>query len=77
MILPRLCINGSRYRVELYYPEEPNEPIAIFSGQSAKTTTDLFGHMLCMAIENYDDGYDIGYNDAIEDMEGGEFDVGV
>ena len=49
----------------------------MFGGQSAKATTDLFGHMLCMAIENYDDGYDIGYNDAIEDMEGGEFDVGV
>ena len=77
MILPRLCINGSRYRVELYYPEEPNAPIAIFSGQSSKATTDLFGHMLCMAIENYEDGYDIGYNDAIEDMEGGEFDVEV
>ena len=77
MILPRLCINGSRCYIELYYPEESNAPIAIFSGQSSKTITDLFGHMLCMAIENYDDGYDIGYNDAIEDMEGGEFDVEV
>ena len=47
----------------------------MFGGQSAKATTDLFGHMLCMAIENYDDGYDIGYNDAIENMEGGAFDV--
>ena len=75
MILPRLCINGSRCYIELYYPEEPNAPIAIFSGQSSKTITDLFGHMLCMAIENYDDGYDIGYNDAVEDMEGGAFDV--
>lgn len=77
MILPRLCINGSRYRVELYCPDEPDNPIAIFGGQSAKATTDLFWHMLCMALENYDDGYDIGYNDAIEDMEGGEFDVEV
>lgn len=59
MILPRLCINGSRYRVELYYPEE------------------LFSNMLYMALENYDDGYDIGYNDAIKDREGGEFDVEV
>ena len=72
MILPRLCINGSIYRVELYYPEEPNEPIAIMSG-SAKSSCDLFANMLYMALENYDDGYDIGYNDAIEDMEGGEF----
>ena len=31
--------------------------------------------MLYMALENYDDGYDAGYNDAIEDMEGGEFGV--
>ena len=77
MILPRLCINGSRCYIELYYPEEPNAPIAIFSGQSAKATTDLFGHMLCMAIENYDDGYDIGYNDAMEDMEGSEFEPSV
>ena len=75
MILPRLCINGSRCYIELYYPEEPNNPIAIFSGQSAKAATDLFGHMLCMAIENYDDGYDIGYNNAVDDMEGGAFDV--
>ena len=75
MILPRLCINGSRCYIELYYPEEPNDPIAIFSGQSAKAATDLFGHMLCMAIENYDDGYDIGYNNAVDDMEGGAFDV--
>ena len=75
MILPRLYINGSRCYIELYYPEEPNNPIAIFSGQSAKAATDLFGHMLCMAIENYDDGYDIGYNNAVEDMEGGAFDV--
>ena len=49
----------------------------MFGGQSAKATTDLFGHMLCMAIENYDDGYDIGYNDAIEDLEGGEFEPSV
>ena len=75
MILPRLCINGSRCYIELCYPEEPNNPIAIFSGQSAKAATDLFGHMLCMAIENYDDGYDIGYNNAVDDMEGGAFDV--
>ena len=75
MILPLLCINGSRCYIELYYPEEPNNPIAIFSGQSAKAATDLFGHMLCMAIENYDDGYDIGYNNAVDDMEGGAFDV--
>lgn len=34
-------------------------------------------NMLYMALENYDDGYDIGYNDAVKDMEEGEFDVEV
>lgn len=76
MILPRLCINGSRYHVELYYPEDPDEPIAIMSG-SAKSSCELFMNMLYMALENYDDGYDIGYNDAIEDMGGGGCDVEV
>ena len=76
MILPRLCINGSRYRVELYYPEEPDEPIAVMSG-SAKSSCELFANMLYMALENYDNGYAIGYNDAIEDMGGDECDVGV
>lgn len=76
MILPRLCINGSRYHVELYYPEDPDNPIAIMSGP-AKSVTETFANMLYMALENYDDGYDIGYNDAIEDMEGGEFNVEV
>ena len=76
MILPRLCINGSKYRVELYYPEEPDVPIAIMSGP-AKSVCETFINMLSIALENYDDGYDIGYNDAIEDMEGGEFDVEV
>ena len=76
MIIARLCINGSRYRVELYYPEEPDVPIAIIAG-SAKSSCELFMNMLYMALENYDDGYDVGYNEAIEDMERGEFDVGV
>lgn len=68
MILPRLCINGSRYRAELYYPESPDEPIAIMSG-SSKSVTETFFNMLTMALENYGDGYDMGYNDAIDDME--------
>lgn len=77
MILPRLCINDSKYRVELYDPKEPNNTIIYLSNQSPDVITDLFANMLYMALENYDDGYDIGYNDAIEDMEGGEFDVEV
>lgn len=76
MILPRLCINGSRYRVELYYPEDPDNPIATMSG-SARSSCDLFTNMLYMMLENYDDGYDVGYNDAIDDMGGGEFNVEV
>lgn len=68
MILPRLCINGSRYRVELYYPEEPDEPISIIT-TSAKSAYEIFLNILNLAIENYDDGYDAGYHDAIETME--------
>lgn len=60
----------------MYYLEDPDNPIAIMSG-SARSSCDLFTNMLYMALENYDEGYDIGYNDAIEDMEEGEFDVEV
>ena len=74
MILPRLCINGSRYRVELYYPEESDNPIAVISG-SARSMCETFGNMLYMALENYDDGYEVGYMDAIDEMEGGELGV--
>ena len=76
MILPRLCINDSRYRVELYSPEDPDNPIAIMSG-SARSSCDLFANILYIVLENYDDGYDVGYNDAIDDIEEGEFDVEV
>ncbi len=76
MILPRLCINGSRYRVELYDPKEPNNTIIYLSNQSPDVITDLFANMLYMTLENYDDGYDIGYDDAIQDFEeGGGLDV--
>ncbi len=66
MILPRLCINDNAYRVELYYPEESDEPIAIISG-SAKSSCELFMNMLCMTLENYNDGYDIGYKHGLTD----------
>lgn len=62
MILPRLCINGSRYRVELYYPEEPDEAISIFSG-SSKSMCETFINLLYMALENYDEGYCAAIND--------------
>lgn len=78
MILPRLCINGSKYRCELYYPEEPNEPITVMPG-STKSSCDLFINMLYMALENYDDGYEVGYMDAymdaIDNIEGGDLGV--
>lgn len=75
MILPRLCINGSRYRVELYDPKKPNNTVIYLSNQSPDVITDLFANMLYMALENYDDGYEIGYMDAIEDMEGDDLGV--
>lgn len=36
---------------------------------------ETFGNMLYMALENYDDGYEVGYMDAIDEMEGGELGV--
>lgn len=72
MILPRLCINGSRYRVELYYPECPEEPIAIMSGLS-KSVTETFFNMLTMALDNYDDGYCCGYEDAVTNLENEDY----
>lgn len=62
MILPRLCINNGRYRVELYYPEEPNEVISVFSG-SSKSMCETFMNLLYMALENYDEGYCAAIND--------------
>ena len=38
-------------------------------------TAEVFFKLLATVLEAYDDGYDIGYNDAIEDMGGGEFNV--
>lgn len=63
MILPRLCINDSRYRVELYYPEEPDEAISVFSG-SSKAMCEAFMNLLYMALENYDEGYCAAINDS-------------
>ena len=74
MILPRLCINGSKYRVELYYTEEPDVTIAVMSG-SARSMCEIFANILYTALENYDDGYEVGYMDAIDEMEGGELGV--
>ena len=62
MILPRLYINDSRYRVELYYPEEPDEAIGVFSG-SSKSMCETFINLLYMALENYDEGYCAAIND--------------
>lgn len=62
MILPRLCINGSRYRIELYYPEEPDEAISVFS-RSSKAMCEAFMNLLYMALENYDEGYFAAIND--------------
>lgn len=62
MILPRLCINGSRCRVELYYPEEQDEAISVFSG-SSKAMCEAFMNLLYMALENYDEGYFAAIND--------------
>ena len=41
-------------------------------------TAEVFFELLTTVLEAYDDGYGVGYNDAIQDFEeGGEFDVEV
>lgn len=77
MIIPILHIDGDETCIHLIDPIYPHEPYCRFQMTTNDDTTQLFFDLLTMAFENYDDGYEVGYNDAIEDMEGGEFDVGV
>lgn len=81
MILPRLFIddNGNSCRMEIYDPEAPEYPLFVMSGIGMGTTTvaDVFINFLASATENYGDGYDIGYIDCADDMEGGEFEDSV
>ena len=74
MTLPILNINSTEHR---YYIElidiHNNECTDIIQLADSDETIYLFFRFLDMLIEYYEKGYD----NAIEDMEGGEFDVGV
>lgn len=76
-MIPILHIDGDETCIHLIDPAYPHEPYCRFQMTTNDDTTQLFFDLLTMAFENYDDGYEVGYNDAIEDMEGGEFDVEV
>lgn len=74
MIIPTLHINEQDdVCVHLIDPYFPHEPYAILQMENIDDTIDIFFNLLIMALENHNDGY----NDAMEDMEGGELDVEV
>ena len=76
MIIPTLHIDGDEICIHLVDPIYPHEPYSVIEmGNNSDDTADMFLDLLTAMLENYDDGYDVGYNDAMEDMEGGEFNV--
>lgn len=77
MIIPTLHIDGDESCIRLVDPAYPHESYSVFQIETNDDTAEVFFELLTTVLEAYDDGYDIGYNDAIKDMEGGEFDVEV
>ena len=77
MIIPTLHIDGDESCIRLVDPAYPHESYSVFQMETNDNTAEVFFELLATVLEAYDDGYDIGYNDAIEDMEGGGFDVEV
>lgn len=76
MIIPNLHITDNGPCIHLVDPLYPHEPYCRFQMTTDDDTTKLFFDLLTMAFENHDDGYEAGYNDAIQDMEeGGLLDV--
>ena len=70
MILPTLHIDEQNdVSVHLIDPHYPYEPYTILQMKNINDTTDIFFKLLVMTLENYNDGYDMGYNDATEDIE--------
>ena len=55
--------------IHLIDPYCPHEPYTILQMENIDDTIDIFFNLLIMALENYNDGYDMGYNDATEDIE--------
>lgn len=70
MIIPTLHIDEQDdVCVHLIDPYFPHEPYTILQMENIDDTTEVFFNLLIMALENHGDGYDMGYNDAMEDME--------
>lgn len=78
MIIPTLHITDNESWIELIDLVHPDdEPIVETSMTTTEDTVVMWYDLLTICIDNYGMGYDIGYNDALEDMEGGEFEPSV
>ena len=78
MIIPILHIDGDESCIRLVDPVYPHESYSVFQMETNDDTAEVFFELLTTVLEAYDDGYGVGYNDAIQDFEeGGELDVEV
>lgn len=78
MIIPTLHIDGDESCIHLVDPAYPYKPYSLFQMETNDDTAEVFFELLTTVLEAYDDGYGVGYNDAIQDFEeGGELDVGI
>lgn len=76
MIIPTLHINGDEACIHLVDPAYPHESYSVFQMETNDDMAEVFFELLTTVLEAYDDGYGVGYNDAIQDFEeGGELDV--
>lgn len=78
MIIPTLYITDNESWIEFIdLAHTDDEPIIKTSMTTTEDTVVMWYDLLTICIDNYGIGYDIGYNAAIEDMEGGEFEPSV
>ena len=76
MIIPTLHIDGDEACIHLVDPAYPNEPYSLFQMETNDNTAEVFFELLTTVLEAYENGYGVGYNDAIQDFEeGGGLDV--
>lgn len=69
MILPRLKINQEgKCKLELYYPDETCDETVFSISGADKPICEMFLNILYMSLDNYDEGYNDGYIDAMDDM---------
>lgn len=67
MIIPNLHIDDDSLCVYIVDPLYPYEPYSVIEMDNSEDTIGLFFDLLIMTLEDYSDGYDNGYNDALED----------